>query len=175
MSAGGYLQHGRRHAPSGSDPIIGAAVAPVLAYGKRFSTQTVTHATTANASFTDGVHSSDTARLAWSTSTLTNDTLTIIGSGFAMLTAGCRWTAGTKIDFRIHSPNGFEMFPHDGFDSMSGYGDGTPLGLATLMDISWIDTTDPTTPLRVQMTNNDGADSGPDLAYIACVFYPGLV
>jgi hypothetical protein len=175
MSSRDYLQHGRRHAPSGSDPIIGAAVAPVLAYGTSFSSQSVTHGTTANSSFVDGIHSSDTAKLAWSTTTVTNDTLTILGSGFAMLTAGCRWTAGTKIDFRIHSPDGYEMFPHDGFDSMSGYGNGTPLGLATLMDISWIDTTGTTTPLHVEMTNSDGSDSGPDLAYIACIFYPGLV
>lgn len=159
----------------GAGAASSATTAPVLAYGTNFNAQTVTHGTTANSAFTS-VHSSDTSQLSWSTSVATNDTLTIHGLGFAMLTAGCRWTAGTKIDYRIHSPDGYEVFPHDGFDSMSGYGDGTPLGLATLMDVSWIDNTaNPTMPLRVQMTNSDGADSGPDLSYIGCIFYPGLV
>ncbi len=113
--------------------------------------------------------------MSWSTTTHTNDTLTTHGNGWLQLASSCLWTAGTKIDLRISSSNGFDVFPHDGWDSFSGY-DPTALAGngATLMDMSWYDITSVTNVHRVQLTNSDGADSGPQNCYIGAMFYPGL-
>ncbi len=146
----------------------------VRAYGFQFSGQTVTHGTRTTAKF-DTVATSDATKLSWSTNTHTNDTLTLHGNGWAQVITSCLWTAGTKIDARILSSGGYEVFPHDGFDSMSGYDNfGAGNQQANLMDIAWYDTTASTLPLQVQLSNLDGADSGPTLCYIGAMFYPGL-
>lgn len=176
MSDRAYIQHGRRHGPGGSDPIIGAQ-APVIAFGASFVTQTVTHGTTANSSFDDTHQSSDPSHLEWSTTTVANDTLNLIGSGFAMLTASCRWTGGTNVDFKIKTGSGFEAFSHDAIKSFSGFGTASSGSvMPTLMDICWIVTTaSPSLPVWVEMTNSDGSDSGPTEARVACIFYPDLI
>ena len=177
-----YLQHGDRHRPGGSDPIpgltSGGGGAVIAANGANFSGQTVPHGTTKNCSFSNTATTSDSSKLSWSTSVLTNDTLVIQGSGIAMLVASCKWTAGTAIDFKIFSGSGYEMFPHDGFKGFSGLGPasgGLAGAMPTLMDISWMSVVGPSTPVQVRMTNNDGVDSGPSDAYIACMFWPGIV
>lgn len=172
-----YLQHGRRHGPGGSDPIPGlAASTPVVASGVNFSGQTVTAGTTKNSSFSDTAITSDSSKLSWTTSVVTNDTLVLEETGTAMLVASCKWSAGTAVDFKITTGSGFEMFPHDALKSFSGLG---PVSsgsvLPTLMDICWVSSTSATLPIFVKMTNGDGVDSGPSDAYLACMFWPGLV
>jgi hypothetical protein len=146
----------------------------VRAYAFEFTGQTVTAGTTANARF-DTVATSDATKLSFSTTTNTNDTLTTHGTGWLQLMASCYWPAGTKIDLRIHSSSGYELFPHDGFDSMSGYGvfDSSNLQ-ANLMDIAWYDISAATNVYRVQLTNSDAGNSGPTQCYFAAMFYPGL-
>lgn len=172
-----YLQHGSRHAPGGSDPIpgLGGSSGPVIAAGRNFSGQTVTGGTTQNCSFTSTAYSSDSSKLLWTTTTLTNDTLVIVGVGFAMLTASCRWTGGTNVDFKINTGSGFEMFGHDAIKSFSGFGTASSGStMPTLMDICWVDTTATSLPVFVKMTNGDVGSSGPSDASLACVFYPGI-
>jgi len=170
-----YLQHGSRHRKGGTDEIVGFPY-PVIAYGVNTGTQTVPHGTTTNCSFATTTHTSDADFLAWSTTTVTNDTLSIIGSGFAQLVCSARWPSGTLIDFKINTGSGFEVFDHDGFNSMSGHGTASSGSvLPTIMDICWIDTTaSPSLPVFVKMTNADGSDNGPTETRIGCIFYPGL-
>ncbi len=172
-----YLQHGSRHGPQGSDPIPVFAGLPAVAYAARTSTQTVPHGTTINSSFTSTTHSSDTSKLDWITTTLTSDTLSIIGSGFAQVIASCRWTPGTNIDMKINTGSGFEVFPHDGFGGFKGFGTASSGSvMPTLMDICWIDTTaSPNLPVFVKLTNSDGSDNGPSEVRIGCIFYPNLL
>lgn len=150
------------------------ASAIVRAYGLEFSGQTVTAGTTTPSKF-DTVATSDPTKLSWSTTTNTNDTLTTHGNGWLQMVTSCYWPAGTKIDLRIHSSSGYELFPHDGFDSMSGYGvfDSSNLQ-ANLMDIAWYDITASSNVYRVQLTNADAVNSGPRQCYVAAMFYPGL-
>lgn len=151
---------------------LGSAI--VRAYGFEFSGQTVTAGTTTPAQF-DTVATSDATKLSWSTTTHPNDTLTTHGNGWLQLVASCYWPAGTKIDLRIHSSGGYELFPHDGFDSMSGYGVFDSANLqANLMDVAWYDITATSNVYRVQLTNSDAGNSGPTQCYVAAMFYPGL-
>lgn len=177
MSERTYLQHGRRHAPGGTDPIPGlGGSSPVVASGVNFSGQSVPAGTTANSSFSNTAISSDTSKVSWTSSVSTNDTLVLEETGTAMLVASCKWSAGTAVDFKIMTGSGFEMFPHDAIKTFSGLG---PVSsgsvLPTLMDICWVSSTAATLPIFVKMTNNDGLDSGPSDAYLACMFWPGLV
>lgn len=146
----------------------------VRAWGFNIFGQSVPAGSTAFSSFTT-VRTSDSGYLSWDTSVSTNDTLTLHGPGWAMLSCSCVWPSGTKVDHRIFSPDGFELFVQDGFDSMQGAAAGTPGDLPTSMNFCWIDTTNAvTTQLHVQMRNGDAGASGPDESYVACMFYPGL-
>lgn len=159
------------HVAAGASTATGTTA--VLASGTNINTQTVTHGTAALCSFATAVSTSDATKLSWSTVSVPNDTLTLHGHGFAIITASCTWTAGTKIDFRILSTGG-EVIPHDGWDSMSGY-DATPgIFKSTLLDTAYLGSTSTTVQVSVNMTNSDGVDSGPTLAGLVCLFYPGL-
>ncbi len=172
-----YLQHGRRHGPEGSDPIPTFDNLPILAYGANtVSLVSVPHGTTVKYPMTDQHVTSDSSKVAWITTTTANDTISLIGSGFAMLTVGVRWTGGTNIDAKIVTGSGFELFPHDGFKNFSGFGSASPSNvMPTLMDVCWIATTaSPSLPVWVELTNSDGSDSTPQAVNVGCVFYPNL-
>lgn len=144
------------------------------AWGVNFGGQTVTAHTTANSSFTT-VRTSDSTKIQWSTSSVLNDTFKIMTTGWALISASCQWPAGTLVDYRIDSPGGFELFQHDAITKFSGQGSDFTVGLPTMMDSVWIDSTAAAgTQFRLRMTNNDGADSGPDSAMVAIMFFPGL-
>ena len=147
----------------------------VRAFGTNINGQTVPAGTTANCSFATAARTSDSSKVSWSTSTVTNDTLTLHGTGWAMLVASATWPAGVKVDYRIDSPSGFEVASHDAVAGASLRGTDLAYPLPTLQDSVWIDTTSAvSTVLRVKMTNADAADSGPDYAYVGCMFFPGL-
>jgi hypothetical protein len=144
------------------------------AWGLNFNPQSVNAGATKNASF-DTVRTSDATQILWSTTTVLNDTFKIMTTGWAQIVASCQWPAGTLVDYRIDSPGGFELLQHDAVTAFSKQGTDFTVGLPTMMDSVWIDSTAGAgTQFRVKMTNNDGVASGPDTVMVAIMFYPGL-
>jgi len=125
------------------------------------------------------VRTSDATKAAWTnTGGHTNDTLAFKkpANGWVQLMLGVSWPAGTKIDARIFSPDGFD-FLHDGFDSMSGYDaaaatfDGPQLMDFTVMDFN---VANADVPVSVRLTSSDAGVSAPEIVQFAVTMYPGL-
>lgn len=172
VTAGGSVKQSWFQGALGASQALSTQI--VRAWGLNTTTQSVSAGTTKSSAFTT-VRTSDSNYVSWSTGVSTNDTITLHGVGWAQLACSCSWPSGTKVDFRINSPSGYNVFAQDGFNSMSGFATDLILGLPTLMNFAWIDTTSATTTtLHVGMTNADASASGPDTAYVGIMFYPGL-
>lgn len=125
------------------------------------------------------VRTSDATKAAWSNNGgATNDTLLFKNpaNGWVQLMVGCSWPAGTKIDCRIFSPDGYD-FLHDGFDSMSGY-DAVPsltFNGPNLMDFTIMDFNQlADVQVHVRLSNSDAAASAPEYLQFAVTYFTGL-
>lgn len=165
-------------ASAGTTPVVAIGVTslvtvPTVAAG---GTSLVTFST---------VGSSDTSKAYWAASQGTPPTAAppriwlhfkSPAKGTVWVQASCIWPAGTKIDSRIFSPNGFDI-PHDGWDSFSGYdaaavaADGPQLMDATYMSFN---VSNADVPIAVRLTNSDAVASAPESVQLCAIYWPDL-
>jgi len=163
-----YLQHGRRHGPQGSDPITGLAGGQLaLVTGPTF---------TVGAGLEDYVNpwtfsiQTGGATFALATTTHTDDTVTITGTGLAIVSASALYpgVASRSSAIKIQAGSA-DTIRHTGIYPAAQFGTAPSAGFADVEDKTVL-RVDGSCAIRLQVFNGAAFDDGPQDPRLAIVF-----